>query len=583
MAVRVSPTRWPATVILLAARPPHHTSGGPFWEAGRGKHLAADGLDRTIDVLARSENQAAHFLLLELFLRGDPDRREQVLDILLTRPHREILRELVARFHELDPKFQRRILSEGTRLENAVRQAYVEADPVIYANARELIRRLPDYDQSSLLIGSLVGKDDARRKDAVALLANLTDELLRESALPEQERSQHDMEAVRRRYLTALRQGMRRFPQHREDIVLTSFLRLAEDEAPEVLQIAREDSDPCHRSLTTILRRSTDPRVLRWVYRLLNTPHPPPAILAILGERDDQEFVEKLLDQVTALVETPVAQSLRRVNEIRWLEAEPPLVARLSEDRQAAAVIFAIHSGVRLEVKLRLIAYLLDEGSTKARRAAACALAQLPGSDANQLVVACLDDEDPEVQLAVTPFLRERGLPNVMALLVKQLDRPDERIREAARSSLSDYTMERFLGSYDQMEDPTRKPLGAMILRIDGAARQTLAKGLATPQRQHRIRAARVIRQLGLAGDLIEPLVALLSDADKLVRREAIEALSPLPPDGVVERLVALASDPAPAGQAGAAEAIEHLRREARHPALRLALQQAAQRLGLPS
>lgn len=522
------------------------------------------GMDLTFETLVASQNLAALDVLLELLDHGTPVRRDRALRALLERPGHEAHFRILARYHGLNEEHRRQFRGEGSRLGSAIRQAYVDPDATLYANACTLIREIKDYDQSSLLIGTLSGKDVSRRADAIRLLEDLALDLLAETKLAAGERSVHDVEGARQRFLQTLRQAIRRFSAHPAEVLVLSFLLLAEDSAPEPTRILREVTDPAHKAMIAVLRRRTEPEVLRWFYLALQTPHPPHVVLALLRERDDPPFVRYVLDQIATLAEPAVNLAVRRLTGVRWLAAARLREMDLSDEQQVAAVIFAVHTGMPVEQKAAILAFFLDEGKTEARRAAACALGEIPGNDANQLITACLDDEDPLVVLAVVPFLRQRGLPHVMALLLKQLDHADERVREAARKALGDFSFERFIGSFDQMENASRKMLGKMMLRIDLKAPQKLRGELEARHRQHRLRATRIIRLLGLTRDFKSELMALLADRDRMVRREAIETLASEPDATLLDELRDIASRPTEDRRRGAEEALDYFRREYR-------------------
>lgn len=536
------------------------------------------GLDRTIEILAASENFAACDLLVELVFHGDPERQVTALQIVVNKRHPESLFHLAAGYHLLSPDIQNRFIKLGARLSDAIRRTYLSADEQIYTNGCALIRALPDFDQAPLLLGSLL-KESSRKRDAEKILLNLVNEMVVQLDTSPEERINYDIEGARQRMLATLRDGMRRYTLHHSDVVPESFLLLADEQAPEVSRILRESTDLCHRAMVTALRRRTHPRVFRWIYALLNTRHPPPVVLAIVGERDDPAFINYLLENIGQLVEPLVLNAVRRVTEIRWLRPDHRAWTTFTPEQQTAAVIFATHSGIPLTRKLELIAFILDEGTPVARQAAACALSQIPGADANQMIRACMDDDDPEVQLAATQQLRERGIANALGLLLRQLDHDDGRIRDAARRALSDYTLERYLGSFDSLDEGTKRALGSAILKIDTQARQTILGQLHSRQRRFVMRMSRILRTLGLTDDYLAEMLKLLADNDHLVRREIIESLSHSHQPDLVDRLVGMTADPLL--QVGATEAIDFLRRNAIDPEIRIAAQSAGEGIGL--
>lgn len=538
------------------------------------------GLSRTLDVLAASENLAANDLLVELVFHGEPEPASTALELVLAKRYPEALFRLVAGYHLLGEGARKRLLAMGNRLNNSIRRAYLDVSETIYANGCELIRALPDFDQAPLLLGSFA-KDSARKQDAERILFHLILELIRQMDLPSEERSYHDIEGARQRLLATLRDAMRRYTLYHSEVIPEGFLLLADESAPEVPRILREGRDLCHRPMVLLFRRRSHPRILRWIFPLLDNRHPPGVVTAMIGERDDEPFVEHLLDNVGQLVEPFVANAFRKISDIRWLRPDHRIWHRLTETRKANAVILLTQSGLSLERKLEMLAYLLDEGEPAARRAAACALAQLPGADANNMVRACMDDEDPEVQLAATQQIRDRGVTNALAMLLKKLDHSDARIRDAAHQALSDYTLERYIGVFDQLDDATRKTMGAMILKIDKQARQTMLKQLQSQQRRVQMRAARILRVLGIAGEYSNDLIGLLGDKDHMVRREVIETLAQMDESAYVPLLVDFTRKQDPPSQHAAMEAIDRLRRVARNPEAREALQTAAAMLGM--
>lgn len=537
------------------------------------------GLDRTFETLAGSANLAANALLVEWVFHGSTERSLAALDLVLHKRDPEALYRLVSGYDRLGEAARAKLRGLGSFLANPIRRAYLEVDDAPYRNACALIRALPDFDQAQLLLGSFA-KDTARKRDGEKLLSFLVGELVRRWDTPEEERSGPDIEPIRQRMLATLREGMRRFTLHHSEVIPESFLLLADDDAPEVGRILREPHDLCHRAMAAALRRRSHPRIFRWIPLLLETRHPPPIALAVVGERDDPEFVRYLLDNISKLVEPTILLALRRVHEIRWLKPDHRIWTALTGEQQAAAVILATQCAIGIERKLELMAFLLDKGEPRARRAAACGLAHLPGADATQMIRACLDDEDPDVQLAATQQIRERGVANSLGLLLQKLEHADPRIRDAAREALSDYTFERYVGSFDSMDDSTRRAMGAAILKIDPGAKETLAAELRSGQRRARMRAAKITRVLGRADGYLDELIALLGDGDHLVRREVIETLATSPRQEIIERLGEAARRQGHNLQGGAAEAIDHLRRIAVDPDVRRRAQTKFEELG---
>lgn len=539
----------------------------------------SSGIRRTVDLLATTDNHAALDLLLQIVLHG-PALREISLDLILTHKDREFLFHLVANFHLLTDEQRLRIEHESSRMGSAVRKAFLDADEQIHQNACSLIREIPDYDQISLLFGSLTS-DNRRKQEASDLVDFLSQRMIEELALPPEERSHHDLERIQSQFLDAIVHSVERFAQHHAAEAPRALLMIADDNNELAATILRDDIHPCHRAAVAILRNESHPRLLRWIYVLLGSRRAPVAIMGIIRDRDDEPFVKAILDGFPDEPSAALQQSLKQVVELRWLHPDHPLLLRVSPKEQAAALKFAMLCGIPAEQKLELVALLLDSTDSTARLAAAESLVHVPGSHANQLVLACLDDEEPAVQAAAARQLRDRNIPNALVILMAKLDSPEPRIQQAARLALSDYTFERFLGSYEDMDENARRVAGSLILKVDPNWRTALEREMTAPYGHHRKRATHIIRQLDITDRMIQSLVSMMADSDHMVRREAIETMLSASDPSFIEQLVDSASAPRDQRRHGAREAIERLARNSRVLEVRGVAQAAARRLGL--
>lgn len=527
-----------------------------------------DGLRRTLDVLRASPNLAADDLLVDLADLGLGDVRELALDAVLTRAHRDALIQLVARFHRLSESMQQRVRRAGGILSHAIRHSYLSDDEQVYANACALIRDVPAYDQISLVLGSLE-QDSARRPQVAALVETLAERLAEEVESAPEARSCADIEVVRRQFLASLEGSLRRYARHRTAAVVEAVLVASDPSSTFVRGVLADAGHVCHSPMVDALRTSRDMRVARWLFDLLGSNHPPASVLHVVSQRKDDWFVGELLARTRLLADPAVQASIRQIKEFAWLRADASGLGRLNPEQQTAAVILAANSGVSLADKLATAEFILREGSPEARRAAACSLADFPGADAARLLVECLDDADPLVQLAAVQQIRVRGLPNGLTLLTAKLDHPDERVREAARRGLADYTFERFVRSFDQMDQRSRVQLGSLIARIDPETDAKIREQLRAPHRNQRIRATKIIASLDRLDDFSSEILALVEDPDHLVRRSAIELLESTRDAGLIERLRMRAKYGPDGAAAGCEEALRFLAQRAHAASVR--------------
>ncbi|MGH7139570.1 MAG: HEAT repeat domain-containing protein, partial [Pirellulales bacterium] len=233
---------------------------------------------------------------------------------------------------------------------------------------------------------------------------------------------------------------------------------------------------------------------------------------------------------------------------------------------QHSAVQLIMASGMNRLEAFETIARLVARGTPGGRRAAAVALAQFHGSEANQVALRALEDDDPEVQAAVVGQLRERGIPGAVSVLLGLTDSPQPAVREAARRSLSEFSFGRYLAAFDALDDQVRRGTGMLVRKVDPDAATLLLEEMVAPSRRRRIRSLQAAEAMQIVEDVEETVITLLSDADHLVRLEAARALAQC---ASVEACLALRDaehDSSVTVREAAAESLDKLSR--RHPEL---------------
>ena len=221
-----------------------------------------------------------------------------------------------------------------------------------------------------------------------------------------------------------------------------------------------------------------------------------------------------------------MAQNLKRIDAIPWLQRSGAPWRQLDDAAQHALVRLAIASNIpRLQV-FGVLESVLLHGNAGGRREAARALAEFHGAEANALALKALDDPDPQVQAHIVAQLRGRGIPGVLPGLVEMVDSPHAVIRKAAQESLAEFSFRRFLGSFDLLDDDVRRSTGLLVKKIDPQTGPLLKEELHSPVRTRRLRALAIARLIDLVERLEEPIRKLLADDDDhMVRMEAAAAL----------------------------------------------------------
>ena len=193
----------------------------------------------------------------------------------------------------------------------------------------------------------------------------------------------------------------------------------------------------------------------------------PLAVLSVATNRSDSTFIRNLLNKIGRKPSDAVRQNLKRMCNIAWLRNIKTIVHDLDDACQHSLVILLMASGIPRPQAFSVIEYILQRGKPGGRREAARALAVFNGADANALALRALNDTDPQVQANVLTHIRRRSIPGGLQRLVEKLDSPHLDVRQAARNALAEFSFQRFLGTFDLMDEEDRLSTAAIVKKID--------------------------------------------------------------------------------------------------------------------
>jgi HEAT repeat protein len=214
------------------------------------------------------------------------------------------------------------------------------------------------------------------------------------------------------------------------------------------------------------------------------------------------------------------------MDNIVWLRGDLSLLDELDEAEQHSAVQLLVHSGLKKNDTFHTIERLLQHGKPGGRRAAAMALVRYQGAQANALAWKLADDPDPRVQAAVVTQLRPRGIPGSLSKLIALVDSPHELVQQAARASLAEFNLEKYLAGFELLDDELRRSTGRLVRKVNPDCLLVLAEHFKSPSRTRRLRAIQAAVAMEAVAELEGPLAELLAtDEDHVARVEAARAL----------------------------------------------------------
>jgi hypothetical protein len=517
-----------------------------------------DALGLTFDYLATTDNEAATAVLMSSLEHRERTVAEGTVQALLRRKSQPGLDDLVRRWHLLGDRLKALAVDRPGVLTASLKAAFHSSDEQLIRNAVDAAILTADYDLATLFAQSAADSLPLRRRLAAEGVLRLAEMLYDELHSATPGRVRHDPECIREFVVGSLEAPVTRFSDHHSREVLEAFLLLAPRECATLRHLLQDQQEPAHQPLCDQLLRSTRPGIIRLLLSMVDDPHSPLIALRIIGRRRDVGFFRQLCKKLSEDRSPHVESTLARIDAWDWLEDdELSILKTLSEAEQPGAVVLAMRAKIPLAERLRVLEQLLAEGQPLGRQAAARALFDTYGKECDWLVQDLIQDSCPLVQAEAVKRLRECDLPDALATLLELLDSPHQEVQTAARHSLEEYSLSRYLQTIDSVSELERVTSGMLVKRVNPDLQFELSQELAVPVCARRLKALQAVAALGMAPQVVTALCALARDEHHTIRLEATQLLGQCDSTEARYTLRQLLSDPLSAVQRAAELSLE--------------------------
>ena len=377
----------------------------------------------------------------------------------------------------------------------ALRDAVVSNDDLMVANACQAACDLCEYDLIPTLINLAEDGGGVNGELAAMTVFALSELLYEESAGLRDYTNRCDPQLIRGRLVRSLEQSVNRFRKHCQPELVAAFLCLAKRDNATLTRLLGDPHDPVYLCLVDQLTNSSQLSVIRLLLSFLDAPRLPSSVVSIISRRTDATFIERLLNKLQEPLCKATRTNLKRMEDIHWA-SDQSLLAELEEQQQAAAIRLVSASGMKRSSVFSVVSYLLEHGKPPGRAAAAEVLADFNGSDANRLTLCAISDACPEVQAHAICEMRRRGIPGALTRLLDFVESSHEMVREAARACLPEFRFDRYLASFDVLDDAVRKSTGKLVFKVNPELREKLVKELVAPARSRRLRGLQIVQAM---------------------------------------------------------------------------------------
>jgi len=507
--------------------------------------------------LADEPNLAVESALLEALPDLEPDEQSAALDLLIARRRQRGLLQLVGNFTSYDQPLQEMILARTHGLYAGARLAIGSDDAEVRSAAVELIRRSGDCKLAYLLGEALraVVTDARTRERAGAALHEVTARfLIRRGRAIARGCVGPDLQSDADYLARALRQAVECWELHFRTEVLVAALWLGEELEDQLFDRAAAPRSNLARAMSDRLCAPDDARLAGFALRALRSPQLRASAVRTIETAAAPEFVGGLAAESWLLADPQVGRACQRVRRMRWLEDGTVPVTDLPCTEQQGIVRLIAAAGMPSDLKVRLYGQFLSAEAEQAdaiRWTVFGKLVDLGSEAANCLLRDLARRGDDPLSAAAARELNRRGCDREAAA------GPLDLVAVLAGDQPLDF--DAFWRHFDRLDDDTREQVCDAVRRDCPDLAVCLKGRLASADSAERGKALRVVRALSLAGAVADDIFRLASDAEAMVRSQAVALLADI--GGAVARRILgrTLDDPDMRVQANAIEALDAL------------------------
>lgn len=529
-------------------------------------------LQRAIQALVESENEAADDLLVEALRRGTPGEKAIVLDALIRRETAHGLSGVIDLYHELPDPLKLEVLRNIRYFHAALRECGKSSDRPRRLAAISLIARGRVGRLSYVLSENLHQPDEVLSKAAVEALVALARWISTETRNL-QKLSEDERKSVYRELMDCRGEV--------EQTIARAMDIHRGKHGPELLRAALLLCDwPGSRTLA-ILHTTKHAGQSPMVRRLQQPPESEHVEAFLLGAShaglrthfgiafshiDQAPVLDALLRKTHWLKDHQLQLCMHQVVRGTWWE-EKTLATdiRRREPADAARVaewiaVSGLHDVMQDDRLEQIYERVRDDYAAKLRLVRIAA--RRPRTGSVQFLKKLLNDSDERiVRLATREIARRRPL-DFENVLLQLMTGPAKSVRRVVSRSIGQTGFENFWQRFDRLDHNTRRSAGRAMLKLLPDAAMRLSKRMSSGPVEQRLKAIQITQELELTQELHGVLMRACTDPNPRVRSKAVQALGSLPSAPAEALLERVLSDQDARVRANAIEVLERTGRK---------------------
>lgn len=474
----------------------------------------ANGVDITIQLLAKSKNTAATRLLEAAIQSSNEAVRKSAGKTLIATKGSKSTTEIIRAFNLSEDNLIEIINDNRDKILPALRAAIGGKDRDLAKNAFRIIYTQRYYEALPFLLTIFReqgdDEDDSFLSDGILRLLEKYIE-----AVEERKNRRLLMGTIFPEIVSALTAGVKNFHRNDPDLFLIVLMRLypyLTEEHRELTQVFRNASSPAYLALFKLLLERRHSSIWRFIFYCLGTSSPPPLALTVFSKRSDQTFLNAILKMFEEPVTPDMHANLAQMQRVEWLENIRVLLDLLDGQAQKGLVVLVRNLDISTGEALSILTDIFRHGQAEGRLAAFQALPLYEGERIDRIIWDAAEDSNPQIQVEALTQLAKRGLPNANSRILQLAESPHEKVRDAVSQLLPNFRFGRFFESFDQMNETQRKAMFHMVCQLDPQVVDQLAQRLIVGPPIERARALLCIEYGNLASQLEDTLCGVLTD-----------------------------------------------------------------------
>lgn len=445
------------------------------------------GIDLTLQVIARSKNQAAAGLLETAFQSTSTTVRKLAGKILVSRRTGQGLEAIIRHFDPADPEKVELVNSHRERLISGLYGAIVHEDPTLARQAFRVAYTQKFYEVLPTLAAYCLGPG-RQDKSGLSLNADFLKFLDRYTeSLENNDPVEHQLlyNTVLPEFVRILVQKVQEYRVSRHELILTVYLRIypflseAGNDRELYLQL-RLPNSPVHIAVYRRLIKESDTYLFQFIKRCLDRLNPPPIIPQIIAERAAPPFLESVFRCIKKPLSLEIKANLANLPPLTWISQIDSFLSQIDADAQCGLVLLLQNIKLKDEELQTYLLKIFEHGKEEGRVAALSALAAFSGAEINRLVWDASGDDDPSVQIEALTQLNTREIPGAASRIIQFAESPHEEVRNTIHRLLPSFRFGRFMQTFDHLDDEHRRRMFNIVRLLDKHTPRELQKILST-------------------------------------------------------------------------------------------------------